>query len=209
MSIFIVGDVHGNYKSLTSSLEKSGCDVNADTIILVGDVVDRGKENAKVVNFIAEHKGNIHLICGNHEYQHRQLLKYYRALAKAPAIRKMAAGIIRHYTPEGKIFRDKSEIERLRCDEKERRKEIEKHPKTFEEWQKQFLIYTLAWEDDSLWQIVLYLLRCADIPMMPSIPFTSTFQAPIKRERTLSRYSRARHRNSISNRVLACIGMNR
>lgn len=158
MSIFVVGDVHGNYKSLTSSLEKSGCNVNADTIIFVGDVVDRGKENAKVVNFIAEHKGNIHLICGNHEYQHRQLLKYYRALAKAPAIRKMAAGIFRHYTPEGKIFRDKSEIERLRCDEEERRKEIEKHPKTFEEWQKQFLIYTLAWEDDSLWQIVLYLL---------------------------------------------------
>ncbi len=75
MSIFIVGDVHGNYKSLISSLEKSGCDVNADTIIFVGDVVDRGRENAKVVNFIAEHKGNIHLICGNHEYQHRQLLK--------------------------------------------------------------------------------------------------------------------------------------
>lgn len=158
MSIFIIGDVHGNYKSLTSSLEKSGCDVNADTIIFVGDVVDRGKENAKVVNFIAEHKGNIHLICGNHEYQHRQLLKYYRALAKAPAIRKMAAGIFRHYTPEGKIIRDKSEIERLRCDEEERRKEIKKHPKTFEEWQKQFLIYTLAWEDDSLWKIVLYLL---------------------------------------------------
>lgn len=159
MSIFIVGDVHGNYKSLISSLEKSGCDVNADTIIFVGDVVDRGKENAKVVNFIAEHKGNIHLICGNHEYQHRQLLKYYRALAKAPAIRKMAAGIFRHYTPEGRVIRDKSEIERLRCDEEERRKEIEKHPKTFEEWQKQFLIYTLAWEEDSLWQIVLYLLN--------------------------------------------------
>ena len=156
--IFIVGDVHGNYKSLTSSLEKSGCDVNADTIIFVGDVVDRGKENAKVVNFIAEHKGNIHLICGNHEYQHRQLLKYYRALAKAPAIRKMAAGIFRNYAPEGRVIRDKSEIERLRCDEEERSKEIEKHPKTFVEWQKQFLIYTLAWEDDSLWQIVLYLL---------------------------------------------------
>lgn len=132
--------------------------MNADTIIFVGDVVDRGKENAKVVNFIAEHKGNIHLICGNHEYQHRQLLKYYRALAKAPAIRKMAAGIFRHYTPEGRVIRDKSEIERLHCDEEERRKEIEKHPKTFEEWQKQFLIYTLAWEDDSLWKIVLYLL---------------------------------------------------
>lgn len=159
MSIFIIGDVHGNYKSLTSSFEKSGCDVNADTIIFVGDVVDRGKENAKVVNFIAEHKGNIHLICGNHEYQHRQLLKYYRALAKAPAIRKMAAGIFRNYAPENRIIRDKSEIERLRCDEEERRKEIEKHPKTFEEWQKQFLIYTLAWEDDSLWQIVRYLLN--------------------------------------------------
>ena len=74
---------------MTSSLEKSGCDVNTDTIIFVGDVVDRGKENAKVVNFIAEHKGSIHLICGNHEYQHRQLLKYYRALAKAP-IKKSA-----------------------------------------------------------------------------------------------------------------------
>lgn len=116
MSIFIVGDVHGNYKSLTSSFEKSGCDVNADTIIFVGDVVDRGKENAKVVNFIAEHKGNIHLICGNHEYQHRQLLKYYRALAKAPAIRKMAAGIFRHYTPEGKIFRDYSVSARIVID---------------------------------------------------------------------------------------------
>ena len=47
MSIFIVGDVHGNYKSLTSSLEKSSCDVNADTIIFVGDVVDRGKKTLR------------------------------------------------------------------------------------------------------------------------------------------------------------------
>lgn len=58
MSIFIVGDVHGNYKSLTSSLEKSGCDVNADTIIFVGDVVDRGKEKGDLpARLIRAHLG--------------------------------------------------------------------------------------------------------------------------------------------------------
>lgn len=55
MSIFIIGDVHGNYKSLTSSLEKSGCDVNADTIIFVltdGDN-NTGYEFSDTKNIIA------------------------------------------------------------------------------------------------------------------------------------------------------------
>ena len=56
------------------------------------------------------------------------------------------------------IFRTKEELEGLRCSLEERKKILASRPHTFEGWQKMFITYTLAWESDNLWKIVLYIL---------------------------------------------------
>ena len=43
-------------------------------------------------------------------------------------------------------------------DLQERKKILASRPHTFEGWQKMFITYTLAWESDNLWKIVLYIL---------------------------------------------------
>ena len=46
----IIGDVHGNYNGLVESLQKMGWKENEDRLIFVGDLVDRGIANKKVVD---------------------------------------------------------------------------------------------------------------------------------------------------------------
>ena len=156
--IYVAGDVHGNYKGLIESLVAAGWNEGTDKLVFVGDVVDRGKENAKVVNFITEHPDTVHLVLGNHEYEHRQMLRYYKTLAQSPTVRKLAAWVFLHYRQGENIFRTKEELEALRCGMEERKNILAARPHTFAGWQKLFITYTLAWENDGLWQIVVYLL---------------------------------------------------
>ena len=109
--IYVVGDVHGDFKKLIEALVASNWDEKTDKLIFVGDVVDRGIENAKVVNFIADHKDTVHLVLGNHEYEHRQMLWYYKSLAQSPTVRKLAAWVFLHYKQGEHIFRTKEELE--------------------------------------------------------------------------------------------------
>lgn len=53
--IFVAGDIHGNYQGLMESLNAAGWQ-EGDTIICVGDVTDRGKDNARTVSFLQEHE---------------------------------------------------------------------------------------------------------------------------------------------------------
>jgi len=58
----IVGDVHGEYRSLLNLVAKTP---KGTEFIFVGDLVDRGSQSAEVIRFIRKHK----LLCvkGNHE----------------------------------------------------------------------------------------------------------------------------------------------
>jgi len=59
---YVIGDIHGNYKTLLALVEKLPSDA---TLVFVGDLVDRGGESAEVVKYIRENK---HLcVMGNHE----------------------------------------------------------------------------------------------------------------------------------------------
>lgn len=61
-SIYIIGDVHGCYETLMALISK--LPKNA-TLVFTGDLIDRGPQSAKVVEFV---KNNNHLcILGNHE----------------------------------------------------------------------------------------------------------------------------------------------
>ena len=130
----MAGDVHGNYKGLIESLVAAGWNEGTDKLVFVGDVVDRGKENAKVVNFITEHPDTVHLVLGNHEYEHRQMLRYYKTLAQSPTVRKLAAWVFLHYRQGENIFRTKEELEALRCGMEERKNILAARPHTFAGW---------------------------------------------------------------------------
>src|SRR2546429_477752 len=60
--IALIGDVHGCYTTLRALIQKIPQNMK---ICFVGDLVDRGKDSRKVVEFVKEN--NYDCILGNHE----------------------------------------------------------------------------------------------------------------------------------------------
>lgn len=64
--VFVVGDIHGAYSKLEAALSEFDFNpLNGDHLLSVGDLVDRGPENERVLEFLAH--GWFHAIQGNHE----------------------------------------------------------------------------------------------------------------------------------------------
>lgn len=70
---YIMSDIHGHYTEFIKMLEKIKFD-ESDTLYIIGDIIDRGRENLKILEYIINAK-NIHLLMGNHE---DMLLHTYR-----------------------------------------------------------------------------------------------------------------------------------
>ena len=65
--IYVISDLHGCYDLYTKMLEKiSFCE--EDTLYILGDIVDRGKDGMKILLDIASRK-NVVCIRGNHDQQ--------------------------------------------------------------------------------------------------------------------------------------------
>ena len=62
---FIVGDIHGAFTLLLSAMERVGFNPETDRLFSVGDLIDRGKESARVARFLAQ--PYVHAVRGNHE----------------------------------------------------------------------------------------------------------------------------------------------
>ena len=61
----MVGDLHGMFSVLESQLDKLDFDTEIDRVFSVGDLIDRGPESYRVLEFI--NKPWFHAIKGNHE----------------------------------------------------------------------------------------------------------------------------------------------
>ncbi|MBE9223275.1 serine/threonine protein phosphatase [Cyanobacterium stanieri LEGE 03274] len=61
---FVIGDVHGHFQALLGLL-RAIAPTPEDEIYFLGDLIDRGEDSAKVVNFVMEN--NYQCILGNHE----------------------------------------------------------------------------------------------------------------------------------------------
>lgn len=140
---FVVGDIHGNYRGLIKSLNVAGWQ-EGDTIICVGDITDRGKDNTRTVSFLQEHECDVRLVQGNHELQHKKLLQYYHVLIKVPQIRLFAAGIFRTYKAGYTYPKTKEELKEYECNADKRIEIIQGKPKTFYAFVRAFIAYTLA-----------------------------------------------------------------
>ena len=65
--VFIVGDVHGCFNSLTQLLKKADCDPDKHRLILLGDLINKGPHSFKVLNWVRRNK--IESLMGNHEWK--------------------------------------------------------------------------------------------------------------------------------------------
>lgn len=68
--IFAIGDIHGCYDKLVALLEKIDIDFSEDTLVFIGDYVDRGPNAYETVSHLVALKKqheNIIFLKGNHE----------------------------------------------------------------------------------------------------------------------------------------------
>lgn len=68
MQTLIIGDIHGCYFELQALLDKAGL-FDGDSIISLGDFVDRGPDTPQVLDFFRR-APNAHALMGNHERKH-------------------------------------------------------------------------------------------------------------------------------------------
>ena len=73
---FAVGDIHGCLDKLTMLMEMIDIDPNKDTLVFMGDYIDRGTHSKEVVDYLislARRQRNVFFLEGNHE---RMLQRY-------------------------------------------------------------------------------------------------------------------------------------
>lgn len=71
---WFIGDIHGCFETLMSLLKKKGFNEENDRLISVGDLVDRGNESEKALEWLK--KSFFYAVRGNHE----DLYLYWRSL---------------------------------------------------------------------------------------------------------------------------------
>ncbi|MCE5212235.1 MAG: serine/threonine protein phosphatase [Deltaproteobacteria bacterium] len=78
--IFAIGDIHGCLEKLRELMDQIGIDYTRDTLVFIGDYIDRGSFSKEVVDYIlrlrSEYK-NIICLLGNHE---QMFLRYLEGI---------------------------------------------------------------------------------------------------------------------------------
>lgn len=90
MQTLVIGDIHGCYDEFQSLLDKAGL-TKDDSIVSVGDCVDRGPNTPAVLSFFME-KPNTRLIMGNHERKHVRADRHEVKLARSQKISRIQFG---------------------------------------------------------------------------------------------------------------------
>jgi len=71
--IYAISDLHGCYDKFTKMLDKIAFGDN-DTLYILGDIVDRGPDGIKILQYIMDKK-NVIAIMGNHDYLALKMFK--------------------------------------------------------------------------------------------------------------------------------------
>lgn len=64
--VFIIGDLDGDFSRFQIALNKAGFKQNQDTLICLGDVIDRGSDSLQILDFLKE--ADAYMVLGNHEH---------------------------------------------------------------------------------------------------------------------------------------------
>ena len=90
MSILVIGDIHGCFVELQELLDKAGL-TSDDTILALGDIVDRGPETPQVLEFFRSQPQAMSLQ-GNHERKHLRAASRKVKLSLAQVIARAQFG---------------------------------------------------------------------------------------------------------------------
>lgn len=69
-NIFAIGDIHGCFDKLVSLMDKIDIDFDHDTLVFMGDYIDRGPSSFEVVEYLIDlgkRSPNVIFLKGNHE----------------------------------------------------------------------------------------------------------------------------------------------
>lgn len=77
--LIAISDIHGYYDAFVSLLKKINYDKDKDTLVIVGDMVDRGPESMKVISLIRNmqlaYPDKVHVVLGNHDSEFIKIAK--------------------------------------------------------------------------------------------------------------------------------------
>lgn len=90
MQTLVVGDIHGCFDEFQALLDKAGL-TEDDSIVSIGDCVDRGPDTPAVLRFFQE-KRSVKLIMGNHERKHVRADRHEVKLARSQKISRIQFG---------------------------------------------------------------------------------------------------------------------
>jgi serine/threonine protein phosphatase 1 len=90
MQTLVIGDIHGCFDEFQALLEKAGLDED-DSILAVGDIVDRGPETPQVLDFFRQ-KPNARTLMGNHERKHVRAARHEVGLSLSQQISRQQLG---------------------------------------------------------------------------------------------------------------------
>ena len=90
MQTLVIGDIHGCYDEFQALLDKAGL-IEDDSIVSLGDRVDRGPDTPAVLRFFQE-RLHAKLIMGNHERKHISANRHEVKLARSQKISRIQFG---------------------------------------------------------------------------------------------------------------------
>ena len=64
--VFVVGDIHGDYKQLQNALSRVHFNENKDNLFCLGDMIDREPHSIKVLSLLSDLGAQ--MLLGNHEH---------------------------------------------------------------------------------------------------------------------------------------------
>ena len=67
MRTFVIGDVHGCLNDLLAILEEINFTVGVDTLISVGDIINRGPNSLETIRFFKQLGSSFDMVLGNHD----------------------------------------------------------------------------------------------------------------------------------------------
>ena len=69
-TVYAIGDIHGRYDKLCALMDKIDIDLDSETLVFLGDYIDRGPQSFEVVEYLIDlqkRHANIVFLKGNHE----------------------------------------------------------------------------------------------------------------------------------------------
>tara|TARA_Y100000768_G_C23924617_1_gene656818 strand:+ start:367 stop:1185 length:819 start_codon:yes stop_codon:yes gene_type:complete len=67
MANYVVGDIQGCFEELKSGLELIKFESSKDYLWITGDLINRGPDSLKVLEYIFKIKNSVHIVLGNHD----------------------------------------------------------------------------------------------------------------------------------------------